>query len=86
MQDQEDVLTSMTAEELAQLGTGQFAYVRVIKAQEIAHDFPKVRLFPPEAELFVLHNAEGIPMMLSDDRDSVIANARENSLEPVSLH
>lgn len=76
----------ITPEELARLGSGQVVYVREIEAQDIANDFPTARNLPPESKLFVLHAADGVPIMLSDDRDSVLANARENSLETVSLH
>lgn len=79
-------IVTITLEELARLGAGEVAYVREIEAQDIAAEFPAARSLPPESKLFVLHGADGTPIMLSDDRDSVLANAREHSLEPVSLH
>jgi len=36
--------------------------------------------------LFALVNADGAPIMLTDSRDTAIANAWEHQLQPVSLH
>lgn len=76
----------LSEEAFAHLGGGEVAYVRETQAKELTGDFPAVRALPPTAKLFVLHAADGTPIMLGDDRDAVLANAREHSLEPVSLH
>ena len=84
--DRGEGISHLTPEELARLGSGRVAYVREVRAQDLVRDFPDIGALPPKSRLFVLHGADGAPIMLSDDRNRVIENARECSLEPVSLH
>lgn len=78
--------TVMSEQEFASLGGGELAYVREIEAQEIAKEFAAARELPPHAKLFMLHGADGTPIMLGDDRNMLVANAREHKLNAVSLH
>lgn len=76
----------LSEEDFAHLGGGELVYVREAQARDVTGDFPAARALPPTARLFVLHAADGTPILLGGDRDTVLANAREQSLEPVSLH
>ena len=86
MTGQEHRVPPLSADEFAHLGGGEIAYIREIEAQDAIGQFPAARNLPATARLFVLHAADGTPILLGDDRDTVIANAREHSLEPVALH
>ena len=77
---------AMSDKEFALLGGGELAYVREIEASAVVEQFPAARAMPPDAKLFMLHAADGTPIMLGDNRNSLMANAREHDLMPVSLH
>ncbi|MDP2620957.1 MAG: DUF1150 domain-containing protein [Hyphomicrobiales bacterium] len=86
MTEQERKIPPLSADEFAHLGGGEVAYIREIEAQDAIGQFPSARRLPATARLFVLHAADGTPILLGDNRDTVIANAREHSLMPVSVH
>jgi hypothetical protein len=73
-------------DEFAHLGGGEIAYVTEIEAKEAIGQFPAAAQLPPTARLFVLHAADGTPIVIGDDRDAVIANAIEHDLSTVSVH
>lgn len=77
---------TMSTDELAMLGGNQIAYVRELEAHDAVEFFPAAGTLPPNMRVFMLHAADGTPIMLGDSRDSVIHNAWENSLQPVSVH
>jgi hypothetical protein len=77
---------TMSPETFAGLGGGQLAYVRSLNADEARGLFPTMPPVAPELELWALLGADGSPIMLSDNREALVMNARENDLETVSLH
>lgn len=76
----------MSAIEFAQLGDGQVAYIRQIDAEQAQHLFPTLKGVPKGIDLFALVSADGTPLSLTDSRNSAIANALQNDLQPVSVH
>ena len=80
--------TEMSAEALAHLGDGRIAYVKTIRSEDVGELFPQVEVPPlqPGQILFALHAADGTPIMLTDSRESAIANAWSQELETVSVH
>jgi hypothetical protein len=76
----------ITQDALAHLGDGRLAYVKTIKSEDVANLFPQAPKIEPGIELFALHAADGTPIMLTDTRESAIANAWSQELEAVSLH
>jgi hypothetical protein len=76
----------MSPETFAALGGGRIAYVRSLSGDEARGLFPQMPPVAPGLELWALLSADGTPIMLSDSRDAVVLNARENDLETVSLH
>ena len=78
----------MTAEAFAHLGGGRIAYVKTIRAEDVAAQFPQMQVpeLAPGVTLFVLHAADGTPMMLTDSREAAVANAWSQELETVSVH
>ena len=77
---------AITQEALAQLGDGQLAYIRPIRSEEVAKQFPEAPDLQPGMTLFALHAADGTPIMLTDTREAAIANAMSQELETVSVH
>jgi hypothetical protein len=77
---------AITTETLAHLGDGQIAYVKAIRSEDVKTLFPEAPQIAEGLELFVLHAADGTPIMLTDTREAALANAWSQSLEPVSVH
>ena len=76
----------ITQEALAQLGDGEIAYVKAIRSEDVAKQFPQAPEMAPGIMLFALHAADGTPIMLTDTREAAIANAWSQELEAVSVH
>jgi hypothetical protein len=71
---------------LAVLGGGRIAYVKAIRAEDVSKQFPQAPQLAPGTLLYALHAADGTPIMLTDSRESAIANAWSQELEMVSVH
>lgn len=76
----------MSALELAKLGGGQVAYIRVMTSKEAGQLFPTIGDLPHGIDLFALHAADGTPIALTDSRDAAIGHAIEDDLAVASLH
>ncbi len=79
-------LPPMTAEQFALLGGGQIAYVKPLRGEDAQRLFPQIPAVRPDVKLFALVGADGSPLMLTDSRDTAVANAWEHQLQTVSLH
>ena len=79
---------TISPEALAHLGDGRIAYVKAIRSEDVAALFPQMQVpkLTPGVKLFALHAADGTPIMLTDTRESAVANAWSQELETVSLH
>jgi hypothetical protein len=77
---------AITQEALAHLGDGQLAYVKAIRSEDVAKQFPQAPQLQPGLMLFALHAADGTPIMLTDTREAAVANAWSQELEAVSVH
>ena len=71
---------------LAALGAGTIAYIRPVKAGDIAETVPQARELPPATMLYALYGAAGEPILLTTTRELAVAGAQEHELTPVSLH
>jgi hypothetical protein len=78
--------SEVTPQALAQMGGGKIAYVRAIRSDELNRLFPQAPTLQPGLDLFALLGADGTPIVVTDDRNTAIANAWENDLVPVSVH
>ncbi len=76
----------ITQDALAHLGEGRLAYVKAIRSEDVKTLFPEAPKVAPGMKLFVLHAANGEPIMLTDTREAAVANAWSNELEAVSVH
>ncbi len=81
-----NISNAMTPDALAHLGDGEIAYVKAIRSEDVKSLFPEAPQIAKGIELFVLHAADGTPMMLTDSREAAVANAWSQSLQPVSVH
>jgi hypothetical protein len=77
---------TMSMSELAQLGGGKIAYIKVMTADEAKQMFPAVEGIPPGIDLFALHAADGTPLALTDSRQAALGHAMGDELEIASLH
>lgn len=75
-----------TDEQFAGLGGGAIAYVRPIRSEDVTRLFPEAPALEPGQQLFALCSAAGQPIVLSESRDMVIANAMEHKLQTLSVH
>ncbi|MGA7486730.1 MAG: DUF1150 family protein [Xanthobacteraceae bacterium] len=77
---------AMSAESFAALGENRLAYIKAIRSEEVAFLCADAPLLPPGYRVFVLHAANGSPIMLADSREAVLADAANQQIETVSLH
>lgn len=84
--DTADLSEFMSVDELTELGTGNVAYVKPIKAQDLKEMFPEVPPLHDNMTLYALLNADGTPILLADSREAAVANAFEADLEMASVH
>jgi hypothetical protein len=76
----------MSPEAFAEFGDGKIAYVKAVRSEDVQTMFPQAPELRPGLQLFALHAADGTPIMLTDSRESAIANAWSQELETVSVH
>ena len=79
-------LPPISPEALAGLGGGKIAYVKPISLEDVKRLYPQAPELEPGAQLFALHAADGTPIMITDSRESAVANAWSHELETVSVH
>ena len=76
----------MSLSELAQLGDGKVAYIKVMNHDEAKALFPAVDNLPEGIDLYSLHGADGTPLVLTDSRQAAIGHAIGDELEVASVH
>lgn len=76
----------MSQRELARLGGGEIAYIKVLTSDEAQRLYPAVEGLPGGIDLYALHAADGTPIALTDSRQAAIGHARGDKLEVASVH
>jgi len=76
----------LTQSELANIGTGEVAYIRKMDCDEVSRCFPEAPDIDPDVDLWALFGADGTPILLTDNRSSTFYRAAEDELKTVSLH
>jgi hypothetical protein len=76
----------ISPEAFAGLGGGKIAYVKPISLEDVKRLLPQAPELEPGTQLFALHAADGTPIVITDSRESAVANAWSQELEPVSVH
>lgn len=78
--------TSMSKNDLARFGAGEFGYIRKIRSEDVPRCFPEAPDMDPGIDLWALFGADGTPILLTDNRSSTFYKAAEDELKTVSLH
>jgi hypothetical protein len=76
----------MSPETLATLGENRVAYIKAMRSEDVAFLCAEAPMLEPGYQVFVLHAADGTPIILADSRESAMAGAESHELETVSLH
>lgn len=78
----------LTPEALAMLGAPRMVYIREVDPAELRADgsLPPHTRLPKGVKLYAVHAANGERMAVLDDRDAAFVAAREQEMEPVSVH
>lgn len=76
----------MSEIELARLGGGQVAYIKILSSDEALRMFPAIEDLPRGINLFALHAADGTPIALTDTRQAALSHAMDGELEIASVH
>ena len=76
----------MSQRELAGLGDGEIAYIRVMTGKEARDLFPTIEDLPADADLYALHGADGTPIALTDSRSAALGHALEGELQIAAVH
>lgn len=82
----ETKMPQLDPQAFAALGEGQVAYVKAMRSDEVRRLFPQAPEIAPGLELFALLSASGSPILLTDSRDTALANAWAHDLQTVSLN
>ena len=88
MTNEQEHQLPISPEAFAALGGGKLAYVKPISLDDVKRMFPQAQApqLAPGTQLFALHGADGTPIVITDSRESAVANAWSHELEPVSVH
>ena len=81
-----DVEAVMSQRELAALGGGRVAYIKVLSSDEAKRMFPAVDGVPTGISLYALQAADGTPIALTDTLQAAIGHAMGDELEIASVH
>lgn len=76
----------ISANELANLGEGEFAYITEISSAEAGRMFAALEDIPEGIMLYALHSADGTPIALTDTLSAAQAQAFEDDLELATVH
>ena len=76
----------MSMTELAKLGGGKVAYIKVMTPDEAKEMFPAVEGMPTGINLYALHAADGTPIALTDSHQAALGHAMGDELEIAAIH
>ncbi len=72
--------------DLAKLGDGKVAYIRMMSSDEAQRMFPTITGLPDGSNIFALHSADGTPLALTDSRQAAMGHAMGDRLVVASIH
>ena len=76
----------MSMSDLAKLGGGKVAYIKVMTHDEAKELFPAVEGLPTGIDLYALHAADGTPLVLTDSHQAAVGHAMGDELEIAAVH
>ena len=84
-----DERAQISVPELAELGGGLIAYIKILKPHEAKRLYPAAKglgKLPRGMDLFALNAADGTPLALTDSMAAAVGHAVEDELVVASLH
>jgi hypothetical protein len=72
--------------DLAKLGDGEVAYIKMMTSDEAQKAFPAIEGLPSGINLYALHAADGTPLALTDSHNAAVGHARGDELVVQSIH
>jgi len=76
----------MSDADLARLGAGEVAYIKILSSDEAQKAYPNVEGLPDGISLFALHSADGTPIALTDTMQAAVGHAIGDELLIASVH
>jgi hypothetical protein len=76
----------MSERELAALGGGKIAYIKVMSSDEAKRVYPSVDDLPSGIQLYALHAADGSPIALTDSLQAAMGHAIGDDLQVTSIN
>ena len=86
MYDASAVRLGMPADMFAALGENRLAYIKSMRSEDVAFLCADAPVLEAGHVVFVLHAADGTPIVLTDSHESALADAQTHELEAVSIH
>ncbi len=72
--------------DLARLGGGHLAYIKMLTSDQARRMFPAVENLPKGINVYALQAADGTPIALTDTRQAALSHAMDGELAIASLH
>jgi hypothetical protein len=72
--------------DLAKMGDGEVAYIRMMTSDEAQRMFPTITGLPDGINIFALHSADGTPLALTDSKQAALGHAMGDRLVVASIH
>jgi hypothetical protein len=76
----------LSPEMRASLQEQRMAYIKPVPSEQVGFLSPDAPLLAPGYQVFVLHGADGTPILLADSWEAAMAGAANHEIEIVSLH
>ena len=77
---------AMSERELAALGGGKVAYIKVLTSDQAKSMYPSIDDLPSGIQLYCLNAADGSPIALTDSYQAAMGHAIGDELEVASLN
>jgi len=79
-------VSRMSPEMLATLGENRLGYISEVRSEQVAFLSAEAPLLAPGYRVFVLHAADGTPILLADSHEAAMAGAAKHEVETISVH
>jgi hypothetical protein len=86
MFDPSAIRLGMPSDMFAAQGENRLAYVKAIRSEDVALLCADAPVLEPGHVVYVLHAADGTPIVLADSEESAAEGAANHELEMVSVH
>ncbi|RLQ86907.1 DUF1150 family protein [Notoacmeibacter ruber] len=77
--------TQVSTEQFAHMGEGAIGYIRKISSDDFMAAWPGIAEMPSGIDIWALFAADGMPILLTDEKSTALAAAEEKELRAVTL-